>query len=171
MVYHEDAVTKTHDGGLNDLRKERKIVWVFPSSNITRCPVRLVEKYLSLCPQRFMKRNNFYLHALSKPSPKQWYGCQVVGTNYIGGVVKEMMKEAKIEGLFTNHSLSRTGGIHLFQAGIDRKIVKEATGHRSDAVDAYQITSEAQHENISKILSNCSNVQEPIAKSNNVDEA
>ena len=38
LVYREDSVTKTHDGGLNDKNRERKIVWVYPSSNITRCP-------------------------------------------------------------------------------------------------------------------------------------
>ena len=40
LVYREDFVTKTHHGGLNDMRKDRKIVWVYPSSNTNRCPVR-----------------------------------------------------------------------------------------------------------------------------------
>ena len=102
LVYREDSITKTHDGGLNDMRRERKIVWVFPSENKQRCPVRLVEKYLSLCPKNFTKRDNFYLQSLVKPSPKQWYGCQVVGQNTIGKVVKEMMSKANIEGFFTN---------------------------------------------------------------------
>ena len=154
LVYREDSITKTHDGGLNDMRRERKIVWVFPSENRSRCPVRLVEKYLSLCPKNYKKRDNFYLQSLARPTPKQWYGCQVVGTNSIGKVVKVLMEKAHIEGFFTNHSLRRTGGTRLFQAGVDRKIVKEATGHRSDAVDAYQITSEKQREKVSKIISN-----------------
>ena len=51
MVYREDTVTKTHNGGLNDMRKERKIVWVYPCENPLQCPVRLAEKYLSLCPK------------------------------------------------------------------------------------------------------------------------
>ena len=41
LVYGEDCVTKTHDGGLNDMHNERKIVWVYPNeANINRCPVR-----------------------------------------------------------------------------------------------------------------------------------
>ena len=40
MVYREDSCTKTHDGGLNDMHRERKEVWVFPSSDTKRCPVR-----------------------------------------------------------------------------------------------------------------------------------
>ena len=51
LVYTEDNVTKTNDGGLKWMRKERKIVWVYPSSNSERCPVRIVDKYISLFHQ------------------------------------------------------------------------------------------------------------------------
>ena len=152
LVYREDSVTKTHNGGLNDMRQERKVVWVYPSENVIRCPVRLVAKYLSLCPPGYIKKPNFYLKSLAKPTPKQWYGCQVVGTNSIAKAVKGMMKEAEIKGFFTNHLLRRTGGMRLFQAGVQRKLVKEATGHRSDAVDSYQITSDEQRQSLSKII-------------------
>ena len=63
-----------------------------------------------------------------------------------------MMKEANIEGFFTNHSLRHSGGTRLFRAGVDCKLVKEVTGHRSGAVDRYQITSHEQHEKMSKII-------------------
>ena len=48
LVYEEDTVTKTNDGGLAHMRKERKVVWVHPSSNVDRDPVRLVDKYISV---------------------------------------------------------------------------------------------------------------------------
>ena len=63
-----------------------------------------------------------------------------------------LLKSAKLDGFFTNHSLRRTGTTRLFRAGVDKKIVKEYTGHVSDAVDKYQITSEAQNEEVCKIL-------------------
>ena len=48
--------------------EEKKVVWVFPSKDVTRCPVRLVDKYLSLVPP--VKANstkcNFYLRSLEK---------------------------------------------------------------------------------------------------------
>ena len=50
MVYCEDMVTKTNDGGLNHMRKEHKVVWIYPSKNSVRCPVRLIDQYMSLCP-------------------------------------------------------------------------------------------------------------------------
>ena len=50
MVYIEDIITKRNDGGLKSMRNEHKVVWVYPSSNTDKCPMRLVEKYLSLLP-------------------------------------------------------------------------------------------------------------------------
>ena len=85
LVYCEDTITKTNDGGLSNLKKDRKIVWIFPSDNIVRCPVRLVDKYVSLCPEVTVKskKDNFYLRSLEKPNPAQWYGEQAVGKEHL----------------------------------------------------------------------------------------
>ena len=32
------------------MKKERKIVWIKPSYNWQRCPIRIVEKYINLLP-------------------------------------------------------------------------------------------------------------------------
>ena len=152
MVYCEDTGTKTNDGGLKQMRKERKVVWVYPNhENVTRCLVHLVDKYISLCPP-FYKKPNFYLQSLTKTNPAQWFAEQVVGINVIKKVVKNILGRANIEGYFTNHSLRHTGGSRLFQAGVDHKIVKEEMGHASDAIDGYQITSDIQKEECSKVL-------------------
>ena len=66
--------------------------------------------------------------------------------------MQEICKKAKVEGFITNHSLCRTGTTKLFVKGIDRKLIKEFTGHVSDAVDVYAITSDEQHQAISNIL-------------------
>ena len=63
-----------------------------------------------------------------------------------------MLKSAQLDGYFTNHSLRRSSTTHLFQAGVDRKIIKEFTGHSSDAVDKYQITSNEQCKQLSAII-------------------
>ena len=157
LLYQDDSITKTHDGGLKDMQRERKVVWVYPNlSNVSRCLVRLVDKYLSLCP-KFHKKPNFYLKSLTKPHPKQWYSAQVIGRNKIGSVVKTLMKDAGIEGFFTNHSTRCTGSTQLFRAGVDRKLVKEVTGHMSDVVDKYQITSDDQHQMLSEIIARNAN--------------
>ena len=136
LVYTEDSVTKTNDGGLNSMHKERKIVWVYPSQNVVRCPVRIIDKYISLLPPvRDGRKPNFYLQSLNKFTPAQWYGEQVVGLNTLKTIMGELTKNAKIEGFFTNHSLRQNGANRLFQAGVDCKLVKEFMGHSSDAID------------------------------------
>ena len=151
MVYHEDASTKTHNGGLRDMRSDRKEVSVLPSENVNRCPVRLTDKYMGLCPP-FYGKTNFYLHALTRTTPAQWFGEQVVGEGTLGKTVGKLMLAGGFIGHYTGHSCKRSGGTRLFQAGVQRKLVKECTGHKSDAVDKYQITSDAQRAEVSKII-------------------
>ena len=154
VVYTEDTVTKTHDGGLNSMRKTKKVAWIYPSSNVSRCPVRLIDKYMGLCPSVTDPKVKaaFYLRSLSRTTPAQWYSNRVLGVHAIRKTVKELLKNSELDGFFSNHSLRRTGTTRLFNAGVDRKIVKEFTGHTSDAVDQYQITSHAQREELSKII-------------------
>ena len=155
LVYREDSVTKTNDGGLSSLKKDRKIRWVYPNDeNVNHCPVCLVDKYVSLLPPVMpkAKRFNFYMRSLEKPNPAQWYGEQAVGKHTLRKVVGKLLKTAKLDGFFSNHSLRRLGTMRLFRAGVDRKIVKEYTGHVSDAVDKYQVTSDEQNEELSMIL-------------------
>ena len=152
-MYTEDCVTKTNDGGLSSMKKEHKVVWVYPSSNFQRCPVRIIDKYISLLPPvRKGRKANFYLRSLEKYIPAQWYGEQVVGLCSIRKIMSSLCKRAGIEGFFTNHSLRCSGTTRLFQAGIERKLIKEWTGHVSDAVDANQVTSDEQRQKLSELI-------------------
>ena len=86
LVYEEDTITKTNDGGIGSLRKERKVVWVNPNlKDVPRCLVRLVDKYMSLLPpvKNNSSKHNFYLCSMERPNPAQWYTSQVVGLNTI----------------------------------------------------------------------------------------
>ena len=166
LLYQEDFITKTNDNGLNSMNKERKIVCVHPSSNINRCPVRLLDKYLSLLPpvRSESSKHNFYLRSMDKFNPGQWFTTQVVGLNTLKKTVGKMSTNAGFEGFFTNHSLHRSSTTRLFQAGVEKKIIKEFTGHHSDALDKYEITSENQRENVSRIIGGEVPQLEPIAK-------
>ena len=154
LVYKEDSVTKTNDSGIKHMRKQCKTVWVHPSDNFQRLPVRLVEKYISLCPavSPKTKKFNFYLRSLDRCKPSRWYGEQFVGINNIRKVVQTLLKDAKLNGYFTNHSLRCSGMTRLFHKGVDRKLIKEFTGHSSDAMDNYQITSDEQNAEMSRII-------------------
>ena len=152
LVYQEDSVTKTHDGGLKDRNRDRKRVVLHPvSSNPDRDPITIIDKYIGLCPPLYDKPN-FYLQCLKKPTPAQWYGYQVMGEKSIGKIIPDLMESAGYKGYFTGHSLRRSGTTRLAQAGVAKKIVKECTGHTSDAVDKYFVTSDAQREKVSEIL-------------------
>ena len=107
LVYQEDTTSKTNDGGLNHMRKERKIVWVYPSENKVHCPVRIIDKYVSLLPvaKKDTKKPNFYLRSLEKYTPAQWYGEQIVGLNTLKKVVSEMSKQANLDGFLGGLSL------------------------------------------------------------------
>ena len=153
LVYREDHVTKTHDGGLKDMQRDRKVVWVYPNDkNIAHCTVHSVDKYVGLCPGDYYDKANFYLQLRQKPNAAVWYARQVMSENAIGKVIGKLMADAGYKGFFSGHSLRRTGGSRLFQVGVQQKLVKECTGHSSDAVDAYQITSDNQLATISTIL-------------------
>ena len=151
LVYREDTVTKMNKGGLCDMKKERKIVWIKPNSNWERCPVRIVEKYIMLLPING-NRENLYLQSLKKPRPYRWHSTCPVGINSVRKVVSIMLKDAGLDGFFTNHSLCRTCATRLFQVGESVKIVKEITGHISDAVHKYQETSDCQRMDASSII-------------------
>ena len=49
-----------------------------------------------------------------------------------------MMAKAGIKGYFTNHSLRATAMSGLCQEGVDDKLIREATGHRSEALRSLQ---------------------------------
>ena len=63
-----------------------------------------------------------------------------------------ILKNAGLDGFFTNHSLCRTCATRLFQAGQSTKIMKEITGHVSDTVHKYQTTSDEQRMVVSEII-------------------
>ena len=151
LVYREDTVTKTNRGGLRDMKKERKIVWIKPNKDVKRCPVRIVQKYINLLPRGGVKPN-LYLHSLKHTKPSVWYGSTPLGVNKVRSVVKEMLRNAGLDGFFTNHSLRRTAATRLYHAGENVKLIKEVTGHISDAVEKYETTSDAQRMRISSII-------------------
>ena len=75
-----------------------------------------------------------------------------------------MLKDAGSDGFFTNYSLHRTAATCLFQAGQNVKLIKEITGHVSDAVEKYEITSDKQRMDLSSIIQGEQIGEEPKRK-------
>ena len=103
---------------------------MYPYSTQGRCPVRFIDKYMSLLPPVKNKnaKHNFYLHSLDHQIPAQWYSTQMV-LNTLNKTIWELAKSASLKGFFNNHSLYRSSATQLCQAGVPKKIIKEITGH------------------------------------------
>ncbi len=72
-----------------------------------------------------------------------WYINKLDGINVLSKTVSHLMKEGGFSGRYTNHSLRVSAATRMFQSGIEEQIVKEKTGHRSEAVHAYKHTNES----------------------------
>ena len=161
LIYTEDALQKTNQGGLK-CKPRTKVVYVYPSTNVQRCPVRLFKKYIGLLPQA-KSCKKLYLHAKKKVCPNVWFCDQPFGANKIASTVKDLCKRAGIEGKFTNHSLRATSASRMFHSGIPEQVIKEVTGHRSDCVRIYKRTCDDIREKASETIAGvshetCSNV-------------
>ena len=59
---------------------------------------------------------------------------EVIGKHSISQVAANFLKSGNLNGHFTNHSLRHTSATRLFQTGVDRKLVREFTGHICNAI-------------------------------------
>ena len=156
-VYYEN-VSKNCNGSFRKLHVKSKVVPLYsvPEAG-ERCPVKILDKYISRLPQDALLEDIFYLRPLEKFSEegnKPWYTCVPLGKNTLQAMVKNMCTEAGIQGNKTNHSLRATGATELFKRGVPEKIVQERTGHRSlEALRTYERSSIEQHRAVSAILS------------------
>ena len=151
--------SKNHQGGFNSLNVKNKVVKQYENiSNPQRCHVKMLDKYFEFLPKEAWSNNVFYLTPLSKmPTEpgKPWFTKTPVGRNRLNSMLKEMCKEAQIDGKFTNHSLRAYGATKLFQSNVPEKLIQQRTGHRSlDALRQYERTTESQLVDVSNVISN-----------------
>ena len=121
LLYQEDALQKTNQGGLNS-KPSQRIVKVFAGNDLRRCPVRLFGKYVGLLPQG-RSCGKLYLRPKKKPTPSVWFCDQPYGKNKVGSTVRELCKIAKIEGRYSNHCLRATSASRMFQQKIPEQII------------------------------------------------
>ena len=152
LSYTEDIGLKTNKGGLKHRNVECKTVDVHCISDISRCPVRIFMKYLSMLPKH-RNTKSLYLQPRRKFNAKQWYFDRPVGVNTLRETVKNLCEKAGLPGYYTNHSLHGSSATHMYHSGLDQQVITEITGHRSNAVRNYKRTSHAQCKLASQIIS------------------
>ena len=121
-------------GGLKQLKQANKVVHQYESSDLERCHVLLMDKYVSKMPPEAKGRDLFYL----KPKADipvdlcvPWYTSVPLGKNKLEEMVKMMARQGGLDKPVTNHSLRAYGVTKLFQANVPEKLIMERSGHRS----------------------------------------
>ena len=149
LCYVED----NNQRGLKSRKVKPKVVYHHANiDNPTRCFVRLYKLYKSLCPDD-QPDDAFYLTPLKKPTSGCWFSRTAVGHNTLRDTWRGFARMQGYRVFKTNHSLKSTTASRLYQAGVDKQLVMERTGHRSlDSVWSYKRTCDKQRITLSDIL-------------------
>ena len=158
LLYVEDTCTKTRQGGLTTKEShDPKRVYVYPNIDQSRCVVRYYEKYCNLLPIGG-KHGELYLYSRKDVSGNAstdgvWYRDACKGINPLRGTVRKMLEMAGFtKGNFRNHSLRSTCCTRLYDARKDEQLIKEISGHKSNAVRNYKKTSDTLRRELSECL-------------------
>ena len=156
-VYYEN-VSKTNSGSFRKLRIKGKVVPVYACPEVgERCPVFILDTYLSKLPPKAHECDLFYLRPLSEAptdASAPWYAAVPVGKDTLQSKLNNMCKQAGIGGNKTNHSLRAASATQMYDSGVPEKLIQERTGHRSlEALRMYERTNAQQHQAISAVLS------------------
>ena len=123
--------------------------------------VELFRKYLFLGPRVFLGPRGSYhwprFYVQTDPKwelgSDYWYTNRPVGKNTLGGYIEDMMKRGGVEGNFKNHSMRKATCTRLFRKGVEPQLIKEQTGHKSEAVMLYKKSKLQQKKEVSDMLS------------------
>ena len=117
--------------------------------------VELFRKYLFLGPRGSYHWPRFFVQTDPKweSGSDYLYTNKPVGKNTLGGYIKDMMKRGCVEGNFKNHSMRKSTCTRLFREGVGLQLIKEQTGHKSEAVMLYKKSNLQQKKEVSDMLS------------------
>ena len=130
---------------------------VFAEPESDRCPVRIIDTYLSKLPEN---PPAFYLQWLPRvpaDAAQPWYKRVQVGINPLKKMMPTISERANLPIRYTNHSLRATAATRMFASGVPEKVIGEVTGHKSlNAFRTYEHTSEDQQRAAGLAISNLS---------------
>ena len=133
-----------------------------------RCLVYLLDTYFAKFTPQAIELDLFYLRPKKAPAGDIWYDNVAIGRDKLASFLRDMCREAGITEKKTNHSLHATGASALFTAGLPEKLMRDVTGHRSNALHLYDRPSLQQQQEVSKVLVQGSSDKENAPKSENV---
>ena len=84
------------------MRVDHKVVSIIANLSVKeRCPVYLLDLYISKLPKQAKEKNLFYcrpLQSTPKSSTEPWYSAISIGRNMLQNMVRQMCEEADISG-------------------------------------------------------------------------
>ena len=128
-------VIKNHQGGLDDNEDESNGK-IFERPGSKRCPVKLIEKYLShLNPDSssLFQKPRSPCKSFNPARDTVWYSLTPLGHNTLDNMLRFMTSRAGIKPYLTNHSIRATTVTVLSAANIESRHIKAITGHQSEA--------------------------------------
>ena len=151
-TYYEHG-SKNHSGGVSDKSHGKIVTIIDTPPHVSH--VQILDAYLSRVPPEVQPTDRFYLQPLpfTPTGNRAWYWANPLGKNKLQHMVKEMFRQANIEGNFTNHSLRATCATQLFNAGVPEVLVQKQTGHKSlDSLRLYERVTTSQKKVVSGII-------------------
>ena len=141
--YNPDYYTFVENGSKNqsgvNVREENKVVPVFSCPEAQpRCLVFLLDTYFEKFSSQAIEMDLFYLRPKNSPKDNLWYDNAPIGKNKLKTFMEDMCWEAGITEKKTNHSLTASGATALFNARVPDKLIRNVTGHRSNALHLYE---------------------------------
>ena len=136
--------SKNYQGRFADI-DSNKVTRVYAQPGSTRCPVLILDLYLSKLP---CNPTAFYMQPLPKVPTDPlhpWFQRSPIGVNPLKNMMPNISRLSGIHTRYTNHSLRATAATRMFAAGVPEKIIADRTGHKSaKALRQYERTSDAQ---------------------------
>jgi hypothetical protein len=155
-IIFDESISKTYHGGLKDLKYTPCVVkHVCCGENEDvghfRCLVHCYTKYLGSIEALSKEIEAFYF----KPHVNGHvirFQRSPVGVNTLNKILPEKLCGGAGIKRKTSHSLRITCATRLFQESVEEGLIRERTGHRSDALFRYERKSEEQEIRVSSIL-------------------
>ena len=153
-VTFDESVSKTYHGGLKDLKYKPRVIkhvcCTDKDPNHQPCIVNCFATYLEKVKHLAAGTEAFYFKA--NPNPQVFAFCNSpIGINTLNKILPDLCEEAGLERK-TSHSLRITCTTRLFQNQVEEKLIRDRTGHRSNALFKYEKSSAQQQMMVSNLL-------------------
>ena len=143
MITFDESFRKTFHDGVKDLKNTPRVSTHFchDSGQIKIFDSVVQDKAFYFYPNRDFSKFEFEQRPL--------------GENKLNGILPDELCAKAGLARKTAHSLRITTATRLFQSGIEEKLIRDRTGHKSDSLFKYERVSNQQLKQASSILGPC----------------